>query len=104
GLEDVLRPHAHTGQHHEQLRCSARRADGAQGLHGAGFLTANAADSTSASTAPGPTVTPMACSTGTVDQASTPKPMTVVKLATPIDSKVSSSSSSPSARRSKNSA
>ena len=46
------------------------------------------ADKISASTAPGPTVTPMACSTGTVEVASAPKPITVVALATASDASV----------------
>jgi hypothetical protein len=41
--------------------------------------------------APGPTVTPTACSTGTDESASVPKPMTVVTLAISIEARVSGS-------------
>src|SRR3569832_546500 len=49
---------------------------------------ANTAAYSSARTAPGPTVAPMACNTGTCEKPSNPKPATVVRLANASDARV----------------
>ena len=51
-------------------------------------FSARIAENSSASTAPGPTVAPIACNTGTFENASTPKPITVVVQASTSDASV----------------
>ena len=53
---------------------------------------------------PSATVEPMARSTGTLEEASTPKPMTVVALASASEANTTGAGALPSALRSKNSA
>jgi hypothetical protein len=61
------------------------------------------AENTSAIAAPIPTVEPMAFSTGTAENASSPKPITVVAAAKTSDTRVRPRSWAEGAARSKNS-
>ena len=56
-------------------------------------FSARIAENRRASTTPGPTVAPIACNTGTLEKASTPKPITVVVLASTSDASVATSPS-----------